>query len=323
MPNAYFQFLDAETTSHDSRITYENPDGHDVITSAYDQANNFDFPDIYTITIGSVDTINKLISISIIGQTLYSPFNDDYIGNLAADDTTWHTDIIPGIGIKFADADDLVVGDVATITIGEDLIDGTVTAGSTDDAEVTEHRIAVHNIHTGGLSNCKIYIIPKPRPVNVNGTPIISTRCSTQWTGDTTELELRFSGYVPGSNQVCQIDGGSDIPIYCDGTTETEIVVGLFVKFADSIVVSSLDVATIRISDGYKYVQMAIDSSGFPGDWKDYHDWIYATQADQVDGFIDTDEIAYFWKRLLPGSNSVPTGNPREYSFQLQGDITS
>jgi hypothetical protein len=307
----------------DQRLHVQNDGAIPLIISAYDRATNFEFADRYLLTVNSIDINNKKISASLSAETLHNPFVNVNITDIVADATNYNIDIIiPGFGFKFADAATLSVGQTAEIWIGDLLVDGTITAGDQEDADATVEKLGVRNMHTASLSGCKASIVPKPRPKNINGNPILAAKCSSIWSRDLTEFTLRFTGYVPGSNQVCQIDGGGDISIICDATNWNEIYPGLFVIFNNSVNITSIDVATIRVSDGYKYVQLAINDGGTPGTWTNSS--VIIMQDDQsVPGKIDSEEIGYFWKRVIPSTSTNPSGNPREYQLLVQGDITS
>jgi hypothetical protein len=324
MPNEYFQFLDAESLSRDLRIDINNTSGVTLVSSIYDRENSFEFADEYTITVNSINLITNKIAVSVSATTLNNPYIDTNIPDLIADNATYHYDVLPGIGIMFGTAASLSVGNICIVTIGYGLVDGTITAGSDSDKYDTRIRLAVRNEYDSELSNCKVRVIAKPLPENVNGSPIIAAYCTYLWDAENrTELTIRFVDFIEGSNQVCQIDGGDDVEIICDSTSGNELLPGLFVVFDDAAAISSLDVASIIISDGHRHVELAPDSDGFPGTWVTFGSTVTLTQDGLASGVINDGEIAYFWKQLAPGSSVDPAGNPREYVLLVEGDITS
>jgi hypothetical protein len=323
LPGEYFQILDAGTQTYDVRIRTEQIASADLILGVVDQGTTFEFPDLYTITINDVDIANDLIDISVAGGTLHNPFVVSNKEDVVADGTTYNYDIIPGIGVQFYEADSLSIGDAAYLHIGYDLTDGTLSAGDSDDSTESKARFALKNVHTGTLSNCKVRVLPKPRPSNTSGEAIIAAVCNELWAYSTTqEFQITFTGFTPGSNQVCQVDGGGDITITCDATTYDEIVTGLTVQFDEAASISASDTAIIRVSDGYRYVELATDDDGLPDTWISGTS-VQVVESGQINGMITSNGVGFFWKRLVVDSSVTPSDNPREYVLLAQGDITS
>jgi hypothetical protein len=323
MPNDYFQFVDGETQSTDLVASYTNP-STTLISGLTDLQSGFDFADLYTLTVNAIDLNSKKISLNVQGATIFNPFDNVNLQNVIADGTTYNYSIISGVGVQFSDASLLTVGDLAYIQIGYTLYEGTITAGSSDDVNSTIKQIGLQNMWSTALSNCKARVVAKPRPVNITGTPIVEAYCAPTWANsDTVTHAITFTGYVPGSNQVCQIDNGADIEIVCDSTAANEILSGLFVVFNDALSISSSNTATIRISDGYRNIELAPDSNGLPGTWVSGSTPVTVTQTGEIDGVIQPLDVGFFWKRVNAGSSVLPVGNPREYTIIAQGDITS
>ena len=323
MANEYFHIF-SPIDQLDQRVNFDNVGGSELITGIYDSGTSFEFADIYTITVNAVDEVNSLIDVSVYGQTLNTPFDNANITDMTANDSVYVTEVIPGIGIKFNLASVIDVGQQAIVRVGHRLVHGTLTAGDIDDLRASVSRLGVRNIYNKAMSNCKVRVLPKARPENINGNAILKVRCSIDWPStELAEYTIRFSGYAPGSNQVCQIDGGDDVSIICDGTTETQITTGLFVVFNEADIVTSVDVSTIRVSDGYKFVQLAGEIDGSPDTWVSYSTPAIITEDQNVIGTISPDGIAYFWIRVSIGSDATPSDNVREYRFVVQGDLTS
>jgi hypothetical protein len=322
MANLYFQILD-NSSIKDQRLDIINAGADTLILGGYARDNSFEFADVYTVTVNSINTTAKTLSINLTAETLHNPFVNSNIADVMADGTTYNVTVIPGFALLFDDAENISVSQQSVVTIGDKFIDQTITAGDSDDSDNTVDMIGVLNLWSATLSGCKATIIAKPRPRNVSGSSIIAARCDLQWGSDTVEYQLTFDSYAPGSNQVCQIDGGNDVTIYCDGTTETQILPGLYIVFNDSVLISSTNVAIIRVSDGYKYVQLAQDDNGIPGTWVTGGPATIIQSGQSVDGMIESGGTGYVWKRLVPESFVNPSDNPREYEFLVQGDITS
>jgi hypothetical protein len=212
-----------------------------------------------------------------------------------------------------------------------------VTAFGTQDAGQTSagQRIALRNDGSTIGIDCSVKIVNKARYQHTNGTPFVKTyQLQLNPTADADLLgkAVAFANYTAGSpptidmtvggvsydlvnlNTGTTYPGGAALPIdgvtllkFADGTKYQGVVIVLSTTIMDNT-----PTATIYVSDGAQFVEIAPDVSGAPGTYVAGTAGLTLTEdGGSNPGEIGPGSTAFYWQRFKSGGSATPDLNIR------------
>jgi len=257
--------------------------------------------------------------------------------------STANKNVIRGLDIVFSSSGSFNESWAGKVYVGAYFVSPSqetrVTAFGTQDAGVTSaaQRLAIRNDGSTIGIDCSVKIVNKARFKHTNGTPFLKMwQVQANPTADTDLLgrAVTFSNYVPSPKTIDMQVGGigytmvnlntglthpNGAALIIDGVTPYKFIDGSkyqgVVIILDMSIVDNTPTATIYISDGAQFVEIAPDISGTPGTWQAGTTPLTLTEdGGSNPGEIGPAETAFYWQRFKSGGAATPDLNMRMWA---------
>ncbi len=315
--------VDDTSADGDLDIRFENTTGTPIVSAAL-TGDGTDHPGQYVLTF----TNSGGVTVAIAAETTKNPYNGVASVSITADGVTVNEAGLPCALVVSAG---VLTNHEATITIG-DRLDGSAVITDYLNAGVTlagasQAGVRVSAVNVGADDGAACKIVPCP------GFHVTGTGCDTYvHTLDNHTSESREQLALPGDFAMTYVDWASASPctadIYIDGdlaiagakfdgTTRyqhgsangysdaNDKLLGLSIIFANVGSDPSALTHTIKVRNGYSWVQYASDSSGSPGTWGTAGASLTLTESGEPSGTITSGGKVIFWARVtVPDSES-------------------
>jgi len=301
---------------------------------------------IYTITFatGSVTpgtNANALVSC----DDPHNPNINQSGITVSLDGSTAANNVIQGLNIVFSDSSSFAENWEAKIYVGSYWKSSTseeisVTCLHAQDAGVTTdgERLCLKNDGTTVAIDCSVMVVNKARFKNTNqrvfksltqrqynptaddnnnGASVTLANFQTG-TPNTVDLLVGGVGYnMTDLNTGNQHNNGAALK--ADGVTPYMFNAGTkyqgIVIVLDANIASSGPTATLWISDGAQFIELAPDVSGAAGTWQNGTTKLTLTEDGKTSGEISAGGAAFFWFRFKSGGTATPDRNQRTWTF--------
>jgi hypothetical protein len=324
------------------RLRYVNTTATPIVSATW-LDSGCAIADVYTLTVLSKVGTAAVIKVEC---NVKNPYQNLTGVSCVADGTTVNKTIVPGVGIVLSGTCD--VGHVAKMSVGADMdlagvvtdvLDfGVVQAG----VSTTGVRIACENIGDAAAQQTMMYSLPG---LYFFGTAFDTLIASIKPHTDTARHKLASAGTlaitfanwttdgVTGKKKADVLVGGATaiVGALFDGTSvyqygsgngyvdAADLLAGLSLVLANTTVDPSTTTITLKVADGWNWVQFASDTSGSPGVYSNQD--LNLTESGQATGTITPGHAGFFWVRWSPPSAAL-AGDMRKAVQRARGLTT-
>ena len=332
--------------------SWRNTTGTPIVSVTPNEEGNL-VAGLYTLTFATGSVVPGVSATCLIASADPKNPNINLSPGVAVvlDGSTPNKGVIRGLSIVFSSSGSFNEGWTAKAYIGAYFVapstETRVTAFGTQDAGAISpaQRLAIRNDGDTIGIDCSVKIVNKARFKHTNGTPFTKMyQLQLNPTADTDTLgkAVAFSNYTPGSPKTIDMTvggtgytmvnlntgqshpGGAALVIdgvtpykFADGTKYQGVVIIL-----DTSIVDNTPTATIYVSDGAQFVEIAPDVAGVPGTWQPGTTALTLTQdGGSNPGEIGVGLTAFYHTRFKSGGAATPALNMRLWAaiYQAKG----